>query len=158
MRGFPTKSAGKMIWFKSSCFGTPIYQGFSSEEVCEISGKVLDSEALQLALSTEHEQLTSLKVGDFLEESEARRVAAKAGSRVISTRWVLVQKPERVRARLVCRDYRSSGLSSLRENIYAPTSSLDCLRLMICLAETSGFALLTADVSTAFLFCATVHH
>ena len=152
LRGFPTKSSGKMVWFQSSCFGSPIYQGFSTDEVCEISGKLFDPEELKLALTTEHEQLTTLKVGDFLNETEARSVAAKAGSRVISTRWVLVQKVDRVRARLVCRDYRSAGLSSLRENIYAPTSSLDCLRLMICLAETSGSALLTADVSTAFLF------
>ena len=151
LRGF-SMGSGSLIWFKSHCFGKVIYQGFKEKEVCEISGKLLDHDSLRLALSTEHEQLTKLEVGEFLPEQRAKQLASQSGSRVISTRWVIVQKPDRVRARLVCRDYRSSGLSSLRENIYAPTSSLDCLRLIISIAEQKGFCLLTSDVSTAFLF------
>ena len=151
LRGWSSGS-GSLIWFKSHCFGKVIYQGFKEKEVCEISGKLLDHAALRLALSTEHEQLTKLEVGEFLPEQKAKLLASQSGTRVISTRWVIVQKPDRVRARLVCRDYRSSGLSSLRENIYAPTSSLDCLRLIISIAEQNGFCLLTSDVSTAFLF------
>ena len=62
-----------------------------------------------------------------------------------------------MRCRLVARDYRASGLSSLREGLYNPTASLEALRLFLVIAENFQLCLIrlclaTFDISTAFLY------
>lgn len=55
-------------------------------------------------------------------------------------------------ARLVCKDYRSNGLTSVREDIYSPTSNLESLRLLVSFAQSWNLCIYGADVSTAFLY------
>ena len=84
----------------------------------------MDRVGLKDAINKEFAQLTKLEVGYWLkDEQEAKSLCQKFGIQAVGTRWVLVQKPDRVRARLVCKEFRSQGLSSLREGLYAPTAS-----------------------------------
>ena len=113
---------------------------------------MLDHESLKHAVVKEFDQLTSLEFGDFVSGDDARKIAESAGIRIIATRRVLVQKPDKVRARLVCKDFRSNGLTSIREDIYSPTRNLESLRLLVSFAEQFQLSIYGADVSTAFLY------
>ena len=77
------------------------------------------------------------------------------GNRPIATRWVLVQKdPTLVRARLVAKDFNTSGTTIKSADFFAPTPSLAALRLLLSLFARNrrqGWVLRTADVSVAFL-------
>ena len=59
--------------------------------------------------------------------------------------------PTLARCRLV-RDFASGAGSAYRSGIYAPTSSLDSLRCVLALASLWDLWLITADVSTAFMY------
>ena len=143
---------GETIWFQTNLFGRMVWQSVKSREVCEVGGTVLDHESLKKAISLEFDQLSVLKVGNFLSFEEANHKAEANGVRIIPTRWVLVQKPDKVRARLVCKDFRSNGLTSIREDIYSPTSNLESLRLLVSFAQSWNLCIYGADVSTAFLY------
>ena len=81
--------------------------------------------------------------------------------KIIQTRWALGQKAlGLVRARLVCKDFKFLGQSSLKEGHYLPTSSIESLRSILCISETvltlqlgDQLMMMTMDVSTAFLPC-----
>ena len=60
--------------------------------------------------------------------------------------------PTLARCRLVVRDFASGAESAFRSGIYAPTSSLDSLRCVLALASSWDLWLITADVSTAFMY------
>ena len=110
LRGFhvqqfeKTLDKGETIWFQTKLFGRMVWQCVKSREVCEIGGTVLDHESLTKAIF-EFDQLSVLKVGDFLSFEEANHKAEANGIRIKPTRWVLAQKPDKVRARLVCKDF-----------------------------------------------------
>ena len=153
LRGAYVQKSSKKEWFESELLGKKVWQGISSEPVCEISGKALDRVGLKDAINKEFAQLTKLEVGYWLkDEQEEKSLCQKFGIQVVGTRWVLVQKPDRVRARLVCKEFRSQGLSSLREGLYAPTASLEALRLFLCIAQVHNLCMFGLDVSTAFLY------
>ena len=141
-----------VVWFESQCLGKKIWQSMPRKPVCEATGRPLDVEQLKKGLIREHEQLTKLKVGFWVTETEAKQGSRRAASKLLGTRWVLVQKPEKVRARLVCKDFRSAGLSSFREEFYSPTAGLESLRLLLALAHQKQWFMCTADASTAFMF------
>ena len=147
-----THDKGETVWFQTKLFGQDIWQSVKSREVCETTGAVLDQAKLKHAINLEFDQLTVLEVGKFLGFEQANQKAEENGVRIIPTRWVLVQKPDKVRARLVCKDYRSNGLSSVREDIYSPTSNLESLRLLVSFAQSWNLSIYGADVSTAFLY------
>lgn len=147
-----TLSKGETVWFQTKLFGRVVWQSMNSREICETTGAILDQEKLKKAIILEFDQLSILKVGSFLGFRDASYKAEANGVRIIPTRWVLVQKPEKVRARLVCKDYRSNGLTSVREDIYSPTSNLESLRLLVSFAQTWQLCIYGADVSTAFLY------
>ena len=48
--------------------------------------------------------------------------------------------------------YRSNGLTSVREDINSPTSNLESLRLLVSFAQSWILCIYGADVSTAFLY------
>ena len=152
LRKVNLQNRGEDVWFPVHLFGTQVWQSVKAREVCEINSTVLDHEGLKQAIVKEFAQLTSLEVGDFVSGDDARKIAESAGIRIIATRWVLVQKPDKVRARLVCKDFRSNGLTSIREDIYSPTSNLESLRLLVSFAEQFQLSIYGADVSTAFLY------
>ena len=76
------------------------------------------------------------------------------GAKVIPTKWVLVRKSaDRVRARLVLRDFRDGAYGT---ELYAATPALSSMRLLLALASSrlnagEAITLTTADVSAAFL-------
>ena len=144
--------AGEVVWFESECLGQTIWQSMPKNPTCEATGKPLHPEQLKKGLRTEHQQLTKLMVGTWISEEEAKQGCKQSGTKLLGTRWVLVQKPDKVRARLVCKDFRSAGLSSFREDCYSPTASLESLRLLLSLANEKSWFLCTSDVSTAFMF------
>ena len=81
-------------------------------------------------MKTEVKQLESWKVGKNLTESNARKMAKEKGAKILMSRWVNTQKtPTLPRCRLVVRDFASGDESAFRSGIYAPTSSLDALRV-----------------------------
>ena len=140
------------VWFESKCLGIQIWQSRPKNPVCEISHAPMDIEDVETAFRTEHTQLTNLDTGTWVTETQAKDIASKTRTKVMPTRWVVVQKPDKVRCRIVCKDFRSSGLSSLREDIYAPTGSLEALRVLLCIAQVWCLSLFSLDISTAFLY------
>ena len=49
------------------------------------------------------------------------------------------------------KDFRAAGLSSLKEELYSPTASLEALRTCLAFGETFQLDVLSMDVSVAFM-------
>ena len=130
------KKTGQVLWSELTCLGKTVWQGFQQDERCENTGAVLDSGQLDAATRKEYDKLEKLQVGRFVDEAEAVRLSKESGMKILSSRWVHVQKnPDLVRSRLVVCDYRNCGLSSLRENLYSPTAGIVALRICLALAQ-----------------------
>ena len=69
------------------------------------------------------------------------------GQHCISTRWVIVQKGERVRARLTARGFEEDILSA----VDSPTIGKNCVRMVLALAVSQKWTIKTTDVKSAFL-------
>ncbi|POW08205.1 hypothetical protein PSTT_07720 [Puccinia striiformis] len=80
------------------------------------------------------------------------------GAKALGCRWVFVIKPAEVdggeeifRARYVAKGFNQQiGLDC--NETYAPTASLNTLRILISMANTYGYATATFDVSSAYLY------
>ncbi|CAJ1457095.1 unnamed protein product, partial [Effrenium voratum] len=130
-----------------------IFQQIAPQTRCESSGVILDPNKVAESYQTEYTELSKLGVGEQISEKQAHEISDKAGTKILSSRWVVVLKTTgRVRARVVCRDYKSAGLTAFREDISSPTASLESLRLMLGSAYYSRGLLVTLDISTAFLY------
>ena len=104
-------------------------------------------------MKTEVKQLETLKFGKNMTETEARKISKEKNAKILTSRWVNTQKtPTLARCRLVVRDFASGAESAFRSGIYAPTSSLDSLRCVLALSALRDLWLITADVSTAFMY------
>ena len=139
-------------WFKMKFGGRKIWVHVPDNAVCEVSGKVLPRKHLEEGMKLELSELDAFGVATIIGEAEARK---KATRRIHTTRWVLTSKPsvsnpERVRARLVVRDY-AFGSNPLADGIYSPTTSLEALRGVLAIHGVRGGTLLSADVSVAFM-------
>ena len=139
-------------WFRMKFGGKKIWVHVPDNAVCGVSGKVLARKHLEEGMRLELSELDAFGVASVLGEAEARK---KAVRRIHTTRWVLTEKPsvsnpDRVRARLVVRDY-ALGSSPLAEGIYSPTTSLEALRGVLAIHAVRGGTLLAADVSVAFM-------
>ena len=139
-------------WFRMKFGGKKIWVHVPDNAVCEVSGKVLARKHLEEGMRLELSELDAFGVASVLGEAEARK---KAVRRIHTTRWVLTEKPsvsnpDRVRARLVVRDY-ALGSSPLAEGIYSPTTSSEALRGVLAIHAVRGGTLLAADVSVAFM-------
>ena len=123
----------------------------SRDDVTEVS---LDLEETYAGMLRELAALESLSVGDLISESEL-----PPKKRVISTRWVVADKRERVdgkekrlvRCRVVARDF-AAGLSAAQLGFSSPTASAEALKIFLAYAGAVGNNILGLDVSTAFLF------
>ena len=121
----------------------------SRDDVTEVS---LDLGLTYEGMIKELKALESLSVGDRMWTIDPKQ-------RVISTRWVVAAKNERidgketpiVRCRIVARDY-STGPSASQLGISSPTASGEALKLFLAAIGAEGFNILGLDVSTAFLF------
>ena len=143
-------SGGETIWVQIHCLGKELWQAISTREPCENTGSILDVKQLETAIRREFSQFEALQLGAWKTESEAQKHAHMSGNKVLTSRWVHVQKtPELTRSRVVAKDFRSTGLSSLRENLYSPTPNLESLRTAL---SWYGWSIHTIDISTAFLF------
>jgi len=67
--------------------------------------------------------------------------------KVVGTRWVLTQKPDKVRARLVATEVAYEK----REDLYSPTPTAVGLRCVLAKAVAEGSFVQVADLTTAFL-------
>ena len=140
-------------WAEFFLFGRKVKQQLPREPKCETTGVAITHDELCEGLKTELDQLTNLKVGRHVGEQEASTFAKAHGIKPIATRWVIVKKPDgRTRARVVVKDFRSSGGTSMQEGFYAPTSSLESLRVFLMLVELYGLVISGLDVSTAFMY------
>ena len=147
-----TQSAEKDVWFCQKFGGTKIWVKVPANVVCEVSGAVLAQKDVVAGMKLELEELDAFSVVTIIDEKKARKIAAR---RIHTTRWVITAKPSkenpnRVRARLVVRDY-ALGSSPLAEGIYSPTTSLEALRGVLAIHAVRGGTLLSADVSVAFM-------
>ena len=121
----------------------------SRDDVTEVS---LDLGLTYEGMIKELKALESLSVGDMMWTIDPKQ-------RVISTRWVVAAKNERidgketpiVRCRIVARDY-STGPSASQLGISSPTASGEASKLFLAAIGAGGFNILGLDVSTAFLF------
>ena len=139
-------------WFRMKFGGKKIWVHVPDNAVCEVSGKVLPRKHLEEGMRLELSELDAFGVATIIGEAEARKRATR---RIHTTRWVLTSKPsatnpERVRARLVVRDY-AFGSNPLADGIYSPTTSLEALRGVLAIHAVRGGTLLSADVSVAFM-------
>ena len=146
------QEAEKDLWFSQKFGGTKIWVKVPANVVCEVSGAVLSQKDVMAGMKLELEELDALSVATIIDEVTARKTATR---RIHTTRWVITSKPSkenpnRVRARLVVRDY-ALGSSPLSEGIYSPTTSLEALRSVLAIHAAKGGTLLSADVSVAFM-------
>ena len=125
-----------------------------AEGVCdELTGHPIAHDQVVEGIRTEMVQLETLEVGDTYPEKKGRTIAVEHEVQILTARWVFTQKTAVLcRARLVVRDYASGAESAFRSGIYAPTSSLDSLRVVLAFSVVESMSLLTADVSTAFMY------
>ena len=121
-----------------------------AEGVCdELTGHPIAHDQVVEGIRTEMVQLETLEVGDTYPEKKGRTIAVEHEVQILTARWVFAVL---CRARLVVRDYASGAESAFRSGIYAPTSSLDSLRVVLAFSVVESRSLLTADVSTAFMY------
>ena len=140
------------LWFSQKFGGTKIWVKVPANVVCEVSGAVLSQKDVMAGMKLELEELDAFSVATIIDEVIARKTATR---RIHTTRWVITSKPSkenpnRVRARLVVRDY-ALGSSPLSEGMYSPTTSLEALRSVLAIHAAKGGTLLSADVSVAFM-------
>ena len=146
LTGPQTQRDGSVHWFESELLGKKIWQSFPVDFRCEVSHVPLPVDETVKGFQKEHSQLTTLEVGEFVSEEEAKVLSAERNLKVLNARWVVTKKPDRVRCMVVCKDFRSMGLSSLREDLYSPTGSLESLRIILSLSCWFGLHLATCDI------------
>jgi hypothetical protein len=91
--------------------------------------------------------MNELRVFDVLDDSEV-----PSDCNIIGSRWVLKEKGDTVRARLVAQGF-SQALTDDQET-YASTPPLTTLKLVLSLSLSRNHVLLVGDISTAFLHAA----
>ena len=128
----------------------------------DTTGKPLDPDLAANGMCKEVKALDSLAVGDLLDKSQAEALAAQHKVKILSTRWVAVDKKDGetkekiVRARIVVRDYATGGPTAQELGISSPTSSNEAFRTFLIYISSKGGDIILADVSTAFLFAEVV--
>ena len=124
----------------------------------DAADKALESTKTQEGMTKEIRALDSLRVGDVLTKREADEYCREHGIRILSTRWVAVEKKDGetkediVRARVVARDYASGSPTAAELGISSPTSSNEAFRSFLVFVSATDSEIVLADVSTAFLF------
>lgn len=97
----------------------------------------LEQEAVATAMKLELEEMTRFGVGRVVSTEEAKQIEKESGNKIMPTRWVVSLNGDgRARCRLVCKDFKSAGLSSFREQLYSPTASLESLRAVIAIGQS----------------------
>ena len=145
--------AQRHLFFSEMFGGIRIQVEVPQEVNDELTGLPLNHQQVVEGMKTEVKQLETLKVGKNMTETEARKISKEKNAKILTSRWVNTQKtPTLARCRLVVRDFASGAESAFRSGIYAPTSSLGSLRCVLALSALWDLWLITADVSTAFMY------
>ena len=118
MRGLDERVSGGRIWFQVEAFGSAFWESIPEKPVCDVSGQAMEPKALKDAVILELGEMTRLKVGRLVSEGDGRAMAHEAGTKILGCRWVYTLKSDgRHRARLVTKDFRAAGLSSLQGRV-----------------------------------------
>ncbi|MBW0543150.1 hypothetical protein O181_082865 [Austropuccinia psidii MF-1] len=98
-----------------------------------------------------NDELESMVKEDVFETVELKRALAEVPHEsILSTKWVFVKKPERYKARLVARGFKQiQGVNY--DETFAPTPTLNALRLLFSIACLKKWKIKTFDVKVAFL-------
>ena len=124
-------------------------------EVSEVSSEVLMTTELPVysvtiptskhnsidCLEAKHAELERLKEFDVYEE------VSDTGQYCISTKWVIVQKGPKVKARLVARGFEEDLASA----VDSPTISKPCVRMLLAIAASNQWVIRSTDIKSAFL-------
>eukprot|EP00439_Symbiodinium_sp_Y106_P003704 s11140_g1.t1 len=121
----------------------------------DTTGKPLDPELTAEGMCKEVRALDSLAVGDLVEKSEAEAFARHHNVRILSTRWVAVDKKDGetkekiVRARIVVRDYATGGPTAQELGISSPTSSNEAFRTFLIFISSKGGDIILASPTSS---------
>ena len=118
---------------------------FDMAKIAEIARhERLDPNKPLLGMQVEIEAMQTLEVFDLINLSDV-----PAGHQVIGTRWVLKEKGDGVRARLVAQGYNQE--LELDQSTYASTPPLVTLKFLCANAVSRRLLIKLGDISTAFL-------
>ena len=166
---FDAKAESCQVWFG----GRWIVLRKPSRATSDIGEGPLDVDATFEGMHTEVIALEKHKTGQVVNKDEAQEYCKMHGIRIISTRWVVVNKHDAikgdiVRSRLVVRDF-ATGPSAAELGVSSPTASSEALKVVLSyLAQKSSFrkkskrggvgkTAWVLDVSTAFLHAPVIH-
>ena len=140
--------------------GTEI-TAYSCEDVTEqqtekilLEPWVNNTEGLDKAKTIEgmKNEIQSMKTQQVYIEVHLDTLTPQQRQQIIQSRWVLREKGNTVRARIVAKGYTET-ISDLDE-IYASTPIFCVLRTLLALSCNNGWTVRTGDISTAFLHAA----
>ena len=166
---FDAKADSCKVWFG----GRWIVLRKPSRATSDIGEGPLDVDATFEGMHTEVIALEKHRTGQVVNKNEAQEYCQMHGIRIISTRWVVVNKHDAikgdiVRSRLVVRDF-ATGPSAAELGVSSPTASSEALKVVLSyLAQKSSFrkkskkggvgkTAWVLDVSTAFLHAPVIH-
>ena len=96
------------------------------------------------------QEIRSMKSYQVYTETHFSNLNREQRSKVIKSRWVLRQKGNIVRARIVAKGFIENVKDN--DNIYALTPIFCILRFLLTLALSNNWIVRTGDISTAFLY------
>ena len=98
------------------------------------------------------QEILSMKQQQVYMEVDINTLTPEQRKNIIQSRWVLRDKGNKVRARIVAKGFRET-IHDL-DDIYASTPIFCVLRTLLTLASNNGWIGITGDISTAFLHAA----
>ena len=107
-------------------------------DIMTVESEDMTSEEKTAALREELRSLENFKVKSDILECEV-----PPGSKIIDSIVVWTRKPDRVKARIVARDF---NLGDKRLDTYASTPSTLSLKILMSIAATRGLSIVTADL------------
>ena len=112
------------------------------EQLVETPGALGNERLIQEARAKELKWMLTLPAFAVVPRSTAT-------TRIMTTRWVDVDKGDRWRSRITCRGYEQRVDPAT--DFYAHTPSIAALRLLLVVAWRRGFAVAAGDCKSAFL-------
>ena len=115
---------------------------------------VSNTEGLDKEQTTEgmKQEIKSMKEQGVYTEVHISQLTPEQRKKIIKSRWVLRQKGNTVRARIVAKGYTEEINDN--DDIFASTPIFCVLRMLLVLALCNNWMCLTGDISTAFLHAA----
>ena len=112
---------------------------------------VTNTEGLDQEQTTEgmKQEIRSMKAQQVYTEVSYNTLTAEQRNKIIKSRWVLRQKGDIVRARIVAKGYTEEVKDN--DDIYASTPIFCVLRLLLTMSLVNNWKVKAGDISTAFL-------